>query len=140
MADLIENKKTRRRKIITKKTSVPIVQIVERLRNLERLLCGQDETLYEFASFFAERLGNHPDVNAIGFNFQLELSLFNLSVGIESRTSKPLENILIYRSPQFYMELKMSFILAFRTIFSEEIYDDFFEDYQDDEDEVELAA
>jgi len=100
---------------MTKSITISTKSIKDRLINLEKNMEGQQEIVYTFAKFLAERLNG--DLNINGFKMQLELALYDGQRGIDGFTDKPIKyNLEGY--PQMIYNL-------IRIIFTEIIEEEF---------------
>ena len=81
--------------------------IVEKLRNLRQYLPDQNEVVYDFGAFLAERLEKHPNIIPVGFNVMAELGIYDLQRGIDGFTDKPITSRLVGYPSQIYTLFKM---------------------------------
>ncbi len=82
----------------------------EKLRNLRQYMPDQEETVYRFGEFLAERLKN-PELVPLGFCLEATLSLYDLQKGVDGYTGKPINSALV-GYPQIVYNLLYSYIPA----------------------------
>ena len=67
--------------------------IKEKLKNLREYMPEQEDLVYEFGAYLAQRL--NPELVSEGFNMAAELALYDLQTGVDGFTGKPLMNRLV---------------------------------------------
>lgn len=84
-------------------TSISTELIKEKLRNLKGYMPREDDKLYRFGEYLADRLG--PNIFPHGFNISAERAIADLKDGIDSFTKQPIKNSLVGMVPVYYTML-----------------------------------
>lgn len=79
--------------------------IKEKLKNLEKYMPEEEDTIYRFGEFLADRL--NQQLNPLGFNMAAELTLYDLQRGIDGFSGQPIRNSLVGYPPMIYFLLRM---------------------------------
>src|SRR3989344_3611536 len=82
----------------------------ESLRNLRQLIHGgvaDDDFLYAFGEYLADHL--NPQLVPMGFVMALELAMYDVQKGIDSRTNRPISSRVAGYPPMMYALLRMRF-------------------------------
>ena len=91
---------------MTLEDQIPTESITEKLRNLCEYLPNKDQTLYDFAAYFADRVRNSP-LTPKGFVLAAQVALYDLGTGVDGFTRKPINNGLVGYPPIIYQLLGM---------------------------------
>jgi len=82
--------------------------IVEKLRNLRDYMPNQEDVIYKFGAYLAERMDNQPEIVPTGFNIAASLALYDLEKGVNGFTGQPIRNSLVGYPSQIYGLLEMT--------------------------------
>ena len=85
--------------------SISTDEVKEKLRNLREHMPKQDDLIYDFGAYLAERL--NPTLVPMGFNMAAELALYDLQAGVNGFTGEPIRSRMVGYPPQIYALLKM---------------------------------
>ena len=77
----------------------------EKLRNLREHMPDQNDQIYSFGAYLADRL--NPELVPEGFNMAAELALYDLQKGVNGFTGKPIQSRLVGYPPMIYGILRM---------------------------------
>jgi len=79
--------------------------IKEKLRNLKEHMPDQQDVIYDFAEYLADRL--NPELVPEGFNMAMELALYDLQQGVDGFTGQPIQSRLVGYPAPIYALLRM---------------------------------
>ena len=79
--------------------------IKEKLRNLRQYMPNQEDVIYKFGAYLAERL--YPELNPGLFVMAVELALYDLQRGVDGFTGEPIRSKLVGYPPVIYKMLRM---------------------------------
>ena len=101
--------------------AMPMKEAKERLKNL-KIEGDADNLLNEFGMFLSDRLNDTlvPD----GFVLSCEMALYDLSIGVNGYTGKPIMNRLACYPPTIYAAIRMRIPEIAKEIFPEEFSND----------------
>ncbi len=86
--------------------AIPRGLIKEKLRNLREHMPEEEDIIYKFGEYLAERLGEDSSkIYPVGFNLTAELALQDLTKGVDGYTGKPIKNSLTGYPQMFYIIL-----------------------------------
>lgn len=80
--------------------------VQEKLRNLPEHMPDQEQIVYDFGTFLADRL--NPSLVPQGFAMAAELALYDAQQGKDGFTGQPVSGRLHGYPPQLYAVLRMS--------------------------------
>ncbi|GEM_PF-1587403 len=81
--------------------------IIDKLNNLKKYMPNEDETVYHFGAFLANRLPPRR-IYPHGFNNAVELALLELESGVDRRTGESLVgSAIVCAGSQFYEIMRM---------------------------------
>ena len=92
---------------VDKSDAISMIEAKEKLMNLE-LENDVDDMMKEFGKFLSPRLND--ELVPAGFVLGCELSLYDLSVGINGYTGEPIRNRLVGYPPLIYALMRMRFV------------------------------
>ena len=101
--------------------------VKERLKNLEEYLPGQDQAIYSFGNFLAQRL--NPKLNPLGFINMYEWVLMDLNKGT-SHPGVPIPSDLAGYPPQFYAVLRILMLDIAKAVCPEDFAQEVKESYE----------
>ena len=79
--------------------------IKEKLKNLRQYMPNQQDVIYDFGAYLADRL--NPELVSQGFNMAAELALYDLQKGVDGVTGQPIRSRLVGYPPVIYGLLRM---------------------------------
>jgi|TARA_Y100000310_G_C20657230_1_gene802620 hypothetical protein len=86
--------------------AISMEPVGEKLRNLNEYLPGVDKIVYDFAAYFADRLGER-ELRPQGFNMEAKLTLADLQAGKNRWTGEPVPSDLVGHPLGVYVNLEM---------------------------------
>lgn len=92
-------------RVIEPAKAISMEPIKERLQNLREYMPGEDEIVYQFGTFLANRL--NPELLPAGFNLSTELAISDLRRGIDGYSGQPIRHKLSGYPPIIYTLLRM---------------------------------
>jgi len=90
----------------------------DKLRNLSQYMPDQEETIYEFGKYLADRL--NPELLPMGFVMACELALYDLQKGVDGFSGQPIRSRLVGYPPMIYALLRMMIDQIAEAIFPED--------------------
>lgn len=91
---------------------------IDRLRQLEKYLPGQNEIVYEYAKFLADRVGSE-EIVPLGFAVVAELAIYDLVHGINGFTGERINSSLTGLPPIIYNILSAMTVPIARAAYSD---------------------
>ena len=85
--------------------SLSMEPVKEKLRALPDYMPKEDDTLYQFGAFLAERF--HDSLVPEGFMMGAELALYDLQTGVDGFSGQPIRSRLVGSPPMIYGLLRM---------------------------------
>ncbi|PJE81236.1 hypothetical protein COU58_03555 [Candidatus Pacearchaeota archaeon CG10_big_fil_rev_8_21_14_0_10_32_42] len=79
--------------------------VKEKLKNLRKYMPNQDDTIYDFGAYLADRL--NPELFSQGFNMAAELALYDLQTGVDGFSGQPIRSRLVGYPSMIYGLLSM---------------------------------
>ncbi|MBI2499812.1 hypothetical protein HYV88_06215 [Candidatus Woesearchaeota archaeon] len=77
-----------------------------KLQNLREHMPGEPQFTYDFGAYLATRLNSQ--LNPIGFNMAVQLTLYDLQKGVNGFTGKPVPHSLSGMPASFYTVMEMN--------------------------------
>ncbi len=96
---------TEQREYATIEGAISTEPVKEKLRNLRQYMPDQQDVVYDFGAYLADRL--NPELVPQGFNMATELALYDLQKGVNGSTGQPIRSRLIGYPPVIYESLRM---------------------------------
>ena len=88
--------------------AISMDSIKNKLKNLRNTNPGEDENIYIFAEFLANRLNGN--LNSQGLYMTIQLSLMDLQSGIDGFSGEPIQNKLVGYPTTVYSILQLIFV------------------------------
>ena len=85
--------------------AISMEPVKEKLKNLREHMPEQDDTIYSFGAYLADRL--NPELVPQGFNMAAELALYDLEKGVDGFTGQPIQSRLVGYPSMIYGLLRM---------------------------------
>lgn len=98
--------------------AISVAEPQQKLRELEKQLPTQQDAIYEFGRFVADRL--NTEIHPLGFVMACELAIYDLQNGVDGFSSQPIRSQLVGYPPQTYQGMKMWIPIIAKAAFSEE--------------------
>lgn len=83
--------------------AISMEPIRAKLKNLREVMPNQEETLYTFGSYLADRL--NPELVPAGFYMAAQIALYDLQTGVDGFSGEPIQSNLVGCPPQVYANL-----------------------------------
>jgi hypothetical protein len=87
--------------------SISTEPVIEKLKNLREYMPEEEETIYQFGAYLADKIGEHSKLAPQGFKIAADLGLYDLQEGVDGFTGKPIQSSLVGYPPQIYTLLGM---------------------------------
>ncbi|HUW43418.1 MAG TPA: hypothetical protein VMV95_00440 [Bacillota bacterium] len=85
--------------------AISMEPIKEKLKGLREHMPDQQDVIYDFATYLADRL--NPELVPQGFNMAAELALYDLEKGVDGFTGQPIQSRLVGYPSMIYRLLRM---------------------------------
>ena len=85
--------------------AISMAPVKEKLRNLRQHMPAQQEVIYDFGAYLADRL--NPELFPQGFNTTAESALYDLQEGVDRFTRQPIRSSLVGYPSTTYGSLRM---------------------------------